>query len=67
MTASFLWKIHGWEHKKIFEKNVCAWRVNAMKIFPKALNGLRCVRNLIKEHWLETLGWFERVKTNPKP
>ena len=51
-----------------WEKQVCyTWRVNAVKISPDARNGPGWMHKLIKEHILETLGWFKIEEMNPEP
>ena len=35
--------------------------------FPDARNGLGWMHKLIKEHILETLGWFKIEEMNPEP
>ena len=37
------------------------------EISPDARNGLAWMHKLIKEHILETLGWFKIEEMNPEP
>ena len=70
ITSSFsLKKDSPIETKGFFFKKKCVynWRVNAVKIFPNAQNGLGWMHKLIKEHIFETPVWFKIGKMNPEP
>jgi len=56
----FFGNVHRSEHKRIFLKKMCVHlKGECRESFPECLNGLGCVHKLIKEHLLETLGWFK--------
>ena len=44
------------------KKCVYTRKVNAVKFSPDARNGLGGMQKLIKEHILETLGWFKIIR-----
>ena len=66
---TFLWKNSFIDHNRFLKKKkrVYTWRVNAVKISPDAQTGLGWMHKLIKEHILETLGWFKIEEMNPEP
>ena len=51
-----------------FWKKVCVHlKGECCEIFPSTQNGLGWMHKLVKEHILETLGWFKLEEMNPEP